>query len=379
MPGLRATATLLLIGTLAAGCRSRTQRAPVTQETTSGPILSSPPPDCPQPPYCGGAQCQIWDRGGCSVWGPCTPCPPDCRTIPDLCPWCSHCDLDTGACVGNCSYACECQPDGSCSSTCTGGSICTVEGCCSDSVYTGTDGRRHCCRWPYIVCGNTCVDEDHDHCSQFCAQCYPCQWCNAPHDRGEYGSCYPLLTCLPSDCRTCTAAGCVSACAPGQSCCNGTCCASGQCCNGTCCPSGQSCCNGTCRDLQTDPLNCNACGTQCAGGCCVNGTCTTRCGTTCCSAGQSCCAGTCRTGCCLGMISCGGVCNYCPNGTCDSSCCRAPQICVFPDGTIYGGADACTRCDARFDPRCCYCGPPQSFDCVPNQGQCALPCVYYGF
>jgi len=54
-------------------------------------------------------------------------------------------------------------------------------------------------------------------------------------------------------------------------------CTGGKTCqNGQCtCPSGQTDCSGTCKNLDTDPLNCGHCGTVCTGGkTCQNGQCT---------------------------------------------------------------------------------------------------------
>jgi hypothetical protein len=85
-----------------------------------------------------------------------------------------------------------------------------------------------------------------------------------------------------------------------QVCCNGTCC-SGQCTDlntdvlncgacGSACAAGDSCCGGVCTNLQSDNANCGACGNVCAAGVtCTNGQCL--CGSTVCAAGFTCCEG----------------------------------------------------------------------------------------
>ncbi len=54
-------------------------------------------------------------------------------------------------------------------------------------------------------------------------------------------------------------------------------CIGGSCATGACmCPSGQTNCSNTCRNLNTDNMNCGMCGTICFGGefmACVSGTC----------------------------------------------------------------------------------------------------------
>ncbi|MBK6533672.1 MAG: hypothetical protein IPF99_30025 [Deltaproteobacteria bacterium] len=89
------------------------------------------------------------------------------------------------------------------------------------------------------------------------------------------------------------------------------------------CSSGVTACNNTCRDLQTDPAHCGACGNACATGLvCANGTCQ----------------------CPTGSITCNGACvnpqtdrNHC--GACGMTC-DAGQIC---------GAGRCTAARACDD------------------------------
>ena len=72
---------------------------------------------------------------------------------------------------------------------------------------------------------------------------------------------------------------CCPTCKPlGESGCNlgGKCCGGGICQGGACvCPTGQTNCGGVCKNLQTDPNNCGACGNTCTSGrLCCSGACT---------------------------------------------------------------------------------------------------------
>ena len=59
---------------------------------------------------------------------------------------------------------------------------------------------------------------------------------------------------------------------------DGSCVPKGQACGSKGCPTGETKCNGTCRNLQTDTLNCGTCGNACpAGHSCVNGGCSPGC------------------------------------------------------------------------------------------------------
>ena len=94
-------------------------------------------------------------------------------------------------------------------------------------------------------------------------------------------------------------------------CMDGNTCVGGQCrCNGMgACNNGQTCCADGCKDLSSDPQNCNACGKTCAAGnyCCM-GTCTAPGNDNCTGCGQAC--------------SGGNKCCVCPgsNPSCQSVC-----------------------------------------------------------
>jgi len=138
------------------------------------------------------------------------------------------------------------------------------------------------------------------------------------------------------------------------------------------CPAGQTDCGGVCKDLQSDPVNCNGCGLRCAvGGVCTLGVCgcpspTQLCGAACVdtatsaancgSCGHACGAGTCAVGACTctagpTVMDCGaGASPQCRDtgadrancGACNLAC-PADQICA---------SSACAACPAATPDVC---------------------------
>ncbi len=122
--------------------------------------------------------------------------------------------------------------------------------------------------------------------------------CSAPS-----AACAGACVDLQSNALNCGACG--RACASAESCMAGAC--------RLACPDGQSACSGTCVDLRSNARNCSACGNACA-------------------SGESCMAGACLAGCASPRRICGGVCTAldsdpancgaCGNGCAAASACR---------------------------------------------------------
>ena len=111
--------------------------------------------------------------------------------------------------------------------------------------------------------------------------------------------------------QTASACGRVGAeCSDGGQCCPGSRCAKGRC----RCRAGLTDCGGRCRNLQTDVINCGACGSPC-------------------SKGQACCAGQCRD-LRLDNENCGVCGNACPASRgfpCCNGRCQEVLICAVID------------------------------------------------
>ncbi|HEX6836707.1 MAG TPA: hypothetical protein VF334_09050, partial [Polyangia bacterium] len=93
----------------------------------------------------------------------------------------------------------------------------------------------------------------------------------------------------------CVASQCNPPCQNGNTCVGGTCACNG----GPACGNGSTCCGDGCKDLTSDPMNCNACGKKC-------------------NAGDYCCKGNCQP---PDDNNCGGCGMSCgSNGKCCTSC-----------------------------------------------------------
>ena len=171
---------------------------------------------------------------------------------------------------------------------------------------------------------------------------------------------------------------------------------------GTCtCPAGFSACRGECRNLQTDPDNCGACGAVCTDiQACIAGDCTCPdggelCGGRCTSTGTD--AANCGT--CGNRCATGGLCNAgscaCPGrqtdcggdctdtridnancGTCGRACTGLEECnggaCACPATATQCGAD-CT--DLQTDPNNCgSCGNTCAAGTECVAGICGCPC-----
>jgi hypothetical protein len=94
-------------------------------------------------------------------------------------------------------------------------------------------------------------------------------------------------------------------------CTNGNTCVGGQCaCNaGPACSSTTTCCSNGCKDLTSDPLNCNSCGKKCdAGDYCCKGNCQAPDNNNCGGCGMGCGAERCCTSCSTPHCSSLGAC-----------------------------------------------------------------------
>ena len=117
-------------------------------------------------------------------------------------------------------------------------------------------------------------------------------------------------------------------------------CASGLCGEGHCCSNGQGLCGGRCMSLESDPVNCGACGNVCLSGLCSGGQC--------CSIGQALCNGICAP---LESdpVNCGACGHICSNGLCGGGqCCLAGQgLCNGTCATLANDPANCGACGSQ--------------------------------
>jgi hypothetical protein len=172
------------------------------------------------------------------------------------------------------------------------------------------------------ICGD-------DSCGGSCGDCPTGHLCTAngtcvdqcpSGQRFCQGSCIPGTHCCTDD-----------ECDGNQTCCQGSCIPGTHCCADDDCDGDQTCCpDGRCANLQTDAVNCGACGATCP----VNETCSA--GTCRCGAGPSAAPDTC----CDGGSWCGVGDNFFDPVTCEffPLCANSATLCVGSAG------EACQTC-----------------------------------
>jgi hypothetical protein len=144
--------------------------------------------------------------------------------------------------------------------TCNGGPTCTGNQICCPGGSPGGGG-----------CFDPATDPKH------------CGDCNTQCPNGD--------ACVQGKC---VASQCNPPCQNGNSCVGGQC----SCNGGPACGNGTTCCNSGCKDLTSDPVNCNACGKKCDGGdYCCKGNCQPPDDNNCSGCGMSCGTERCCTGC----------------------------------------------------------------------------------
>jgi len=300
---------------------------------------------------CTGATAVCCADGSCSPSGSCT-CGGTTCSFPTVC--CGSTCVDSrsdNANCGMCGHACTTPlacSGGACAcqgAVCNAGDSCCASGCantsndpnncgmCGKRCRTGevcSGGQCLCgnvqCADSQLCCGGACVSQSVTNCGacnrtckmgESCAQgqcscnggnnCTGNQVCCAPGSPGGAGCFDPSSD--PKHCGDC-ATQCPNgdACMLGKCvatqcnppCMNGNSCVGGQCaCNaGPACSTTTTCCSDGCKDLTSDPLNCNSCGKKCdAGDYCCKGNCQPPDNNNCGGCGTSCGAEHCCTGC----------------------------------------------------------------------------------
>jgi hypothetical protein len=208
-------------------------------------------------------------------------------------------DTPAAGCVNPCNDRDPCTFNDTCvGSRCVGDPVDCTSDTCADRTCNGTSACT-----VTIHTGRTCED-DGDECTR--DQCGAGGNCRH-YDRTGGEPCSGGIccggACVPEDDNNC--GGCGVRCTGGLTCSGGSCTCGGASCGGV----DPACCGGRCSDLDSDFLNCGACGAPRCGdqfGDCIGGSCI--CGTDGrCPGGSNTC---CRCG-------AGGMGSYCaPLGTC---------------------------------------------------------------
>ena len=317
-----AEGAICLNGACEPGCRSDTDRCPmgickagvgcvacvldsqcgagmVCSNNACVPGCSAQNPACPSGLVCDAARGQCVE---CTDSTTCTNAPlVVCNPTTHTCVQCTTgadchdpnrpvCDPSTNTCVGCFSNA-NC-PNGVCQNQ-------RCVQCLSDAQCGGATPRCD----PATNACVACLPGATDNCpnGQYCRPDFRCeQGCKTGTD-------CPSGVCLPNhSCQACTAD---AQCAAGNICQNGTC--VGACGTNSPCGANQTCCSGRCEALQTDSMNCGACGRACG-------------------TNQACCASSCRstttlTDCGSCGVTC-GVDQFCDGAGCQNK--TFPNFCA---------------------------------------------------
>ncbi len=178
--------------------------------------------------------------------------------------------------------------------------------------------------------------------------------------------CLGVCAVLDSDPMNCGACG--NACGTGEVCTAGAC--------TVVCPAGSTVCNNLCVNTDTDQANCGTCGNKCPSGqACGGGACGTSClaGFTACAndAGQVTCANELTD-----SANCGGCASACPSGsvcngdgTCAETCASGFTVCATDGGSGY-----CANFITDNE-NCGVCGSPCASGEACSAGRCATSCA----
>ena len=356
--------------------------------------------------FCGGACLEGLEQCGCDCV--------DKVTDPLNCGGCGHVCAAGTECSGS-----ECVPI---PGYCVENTDCPYNSSCCGNFCPSTD----CLSNEFVVnircgeCGNTA-------CTNILSNNNNCGTCGnacASGDTCQSGVCAPPSSCTDGiQNGDETGVDCGGSCPNACSCTVNTDCPSDECCDvDTCNPTGisttacptsldcRTCTNDAadCKDGNTDPNNCGACGHVCATGeSCSGGTCTSTCTpTTCAAEGATClsipdgCGGTLDCGACQDWELCTSS-NQCAPRPCPPTDCGALD-CSLPPGTCCGQysnvlepipevsipcPDGNTLCDATCEQRCidftkpqtCGSGCDDFVNCNDNNECTVETCELMGF
>ncbi len=316
------------------------------------------------PNNCGG--CGISCNGGACSQGMCVNMVCACP-VGDICcaattnPICVNPTVDPDHC-GGCNIVCP--PDSKClgatciptTTTCNGGPPCSgVDTCCGDGCTDTQTDPKNCSECGFICpTGDTCVQ----------GNCTPPANCDGgPVCTGMEQCCSTGCKNIDTDPKNCGACG--NTCPATFTCVAATCTAPASCNGGPVCTGVNQCCASGCSNVNTDPNNCGSCGNACApGDTCQGGTCqapATCNGGPLCTATETCCASGCSNTT-TDASNCGGCGTICPTGdTCVASICTPATSC--------NGAPPCPSGDT-----CCGTGCSNTTSDPKNCGGCGTIC-----
>ncbi|MEZ4394775.1 MAG: hypothetical protein R3A48_27180 [Polyangiales bacterium] len=270
------------------------------------------------------------------------------------------CEVNTSTSLANCGACGQACSRANAAQTCTGG-VCVLGACntgfgnCDGDAVNGCETNTRTSITHCGGCGRPCFFANATAtCTNSVCGLGTCNTGFANCDSNASNGCEASLQ---SDRLNCGACG--RQCASGEVCSAGVCTLS--------CATGQTNCSGSCVNPATDRANCGTCGNACAAGTiCQGGTCVLSCPT-----GQTACGSTCvnTTN---DNANCGACGNICTGGRiCTGSACACPS-----GQTLCGG----TCVDTRSDPA--NCGPVNMSSCnmtcasgqVCSNGVCGTIC-----